>query len=86
MEGGKNLMDELKKDRPGGMPWMVILAADGKEIVSSVGPDGNIGCPVQPNEIAHFVDMVKQSSSANDDQLAKIEDALSANARKILGN
>ena len=85
MDGGKDVMDELKKDRQGGMPWIVILDGDGKELISSVGPDGNIGCPVEPNEIAHFVDMIKQSSDASEENLAKIREAMDANTKKIKG-
>ena len=28
-----------------GIPWMVILDTDGKELISSDGPKGNIGYP-----------------------------------------
>lgn len=84
MEGGKEIMDELKKDRNGGMPWMVILDGDGNELVTSNDPDGNnVGCPVEPHEIAHFVDMIKQSSDASEEELTAISDAMKANSKKI---
>ena len=86
MEGGEDVFSELKKDRSGGMPWMVILDGDGKELITSVGPDGNIGCPVKPFEIEHFVDMIKQTSDASEEQLAAISDAMKANAKKIEAN
>lgn len=61
--GGKELNNRLKGERSGGLPWAVILDADGKEIVSSnAEPDGgNIGGPVSPEECAWFVEMLKRS-------------------------
>ena len=86
MEGGNDLLNELKKDRSGGIPWMTILNGEGQEIVSSVGPQGNIGCPVKSFEIEHFVDMIKQSTKASEEQLTAIHDALKVNAKKLGGD
>ena len=86
MEGGKDVFNELKKERPGGLPWMVILDGDGKELITSVGPKGNVGCPVEPHEIEHFVDMIKQTSKASEADLSAISDAMEANAKKIQGD
>ena len=83
MEGGEAIFDSLKKGRSGGMPWMVVLDGEGKEVVSSVGPEGNVGCPVSDGEIEHFVHMVKVSTDASDEHLAKITDAMKANAKKL---
>ena len=86
MENGKTLLNDLKKDRQGGLPWIVILDGDGKELITSVGPKGNVGCPVEPHEIEYFVEMIKQSSDASEDELTAINDAMKANAKKIRGN
>lgn len=75
MEGGQVMFDEMKKDRSGGMPWMVILDGDGKELITSVGPEGNIGCPVQPAEVAHFVTMIESSSTSDEQRLEEIRQA-----------
>lgn len=83
MEGGEDVLNRLKQDRSGGLPWMVILNGDGEEITCSVGPQGNVGFPVEPFEIEHFVDMIKTSSDASAEQLAAISDALKSNARKF---
>lgn len=84
MEVGAEVMDELKKEREGGMPWMVILDGDGKELVTSNDSEGtNVGCPVEDFEIEHFVNMIKQSSDATDDELKAINDAMQANAKKL---
>jgi hypothetical protein len=61
--GGKALNDRLKGKRSGGLPWSVILDADGKELVSSNAEPkgGNIGGPVTPEECAWFVEMLRRS-------------------------
>ncbi len=86
MEGGEDVFTELRKDRSGGLPWMVVLDGDGSEIVTSVGPQGNIGCPAETFEIEHFVDMIKQSSNASEAQLTAISDALKTYAKKLKDN
>ncbi|MDG1875238.1 MAG: hypothetical protein P8J27_15095 [Mariniblastus sp.] len=83
MTNGNDVFDELKKERSGGMPWMVILNGDGNEIISSVGPKGNIGCPVEPFEIEHFIDMIRQSSEASQEQLVEISDAMTKYATSL---
>ncbi len=70
------MFDEMKKGRSGGMPWMVILDGDGKELITSVGPEGNVGCPVQPAEVDYFVTMIESSSSSNEQRLEEIRKAL----------
>ncbi|MFK7739740.1 MAG: hypothetical protein AB8H80_05405 [Planctomycetota bacterium] len=64
---GKEINERLKGKRSGGLPWMVILDADGKEIVSSNAEDGkhngdNIGGPRSDWECAWFVEMLRKSS------------------------
>lgn len=60
---GKAINDRLKGKRSGGLPWMVILDGDGKEIVSSnAEPKGaNIGGPVAIDECAWFGVMLDRS-------------------------
>jgi thioredoxin-related protein len=68
---------ETKKS--GGVPWMVILDSNGKELASSFGPEGNIGYPYQPNEIKQFIAMLRDSRQrSTDDDLAKLEADLNA--------
>ena len=76
MEGGQAMFDQMKKERSGGMPWIVILDGDGEELITSVGPEGNIGCPVQPAEVDYFVTMIKSSSSSDEQRLEEIREAL----------
>lgn len=60
---GKAVNERLQHGRKGGLPWMIVLDADGKEIASSnAEPDGdNIGAPVQPEECAWFGVMMERS-------------------------
>ena len=43
-----------------GLPWFAFVAGDGKAIINSTGPDGNVGFPYQPNEIAYFKVMLEK--------------------------
>ncbi|GMW01722.1 MAG: hypothetical protein AMXMBFR84_28590 [Candidatus Hydrogenedentota bacterium] len=69
----------------GGIPWMAILDADGKTIVTSDGPQGNTGYPVAPEEVAYFKTMIEKTArhmtSADQDALLKI---VTADAAEIL--
>lgn len=74
MEGGKTVQTDLMKGRQGGLPWMVILDGDGKELVSSNNAKGaNVGCPVEDFEVDHFVEMIKVSSDTSEEQLGDIK-------------
>lgn len=75
-------MDELKKERPGGMPWMIVLDDQGEEVTTSVGPKGNVGCPIEDFEIEHFVDMIRKSSDATDEELSEISKAMNSFAEQ----
>ena len=59
---GEAVAKRLRGERRGGIPWMVVLDADGEELVSSDAPTGNIGCPVQPEEVAWFAEMIRRSA------------------------
>lgn len=75
---GKDINERLKGSRSGGLPWMVVLDADGKELASSNAEPGggNIGGPVQPDECAWFVHMLDVSRG----------DAVTAEELKILAD
>ena len=77
MQNGSQVADQLRKGREGGIPWMVILDPTGNELISSDGPDGNIGCPVRPSEIDYFLTMIENTSPASDtDSVVAIRMAL----------
>ena len=76
MPGGQEVLEEYCK-KQGGIPWTVILDASGKPLTNSDGPNGNIGYPAEPQEIAHFLSMLKQTArTLNADDLARLEKAL----------
>ena len=81
MTGGA---DYKKRMKAGGPPWLAIVDANGKTLITSDGPDGNIGCPVEPNEIDHFMVMLKQTRKHLDDtELNAIEQDLRAWAKPM---
>ena len=87
MENGKTVSAKLMNGRSGGLPWLVIFDADGTELATSVGPAGNVGCPVEPFEIEHFVSMIEQTCSATTRaKIGELTKALEANAKKIRGD
>jgi thioredoxin-related protein len=51
-----------------GVPWMVILDASGKVLSTSVSAQGNIGYPVTPPEIKHFMQMMAGAKQRLKDQ------------------
>jgi hypothetical protein len=69
---GKEINERLKGNRKGGLPWMVILDADGKEIASSnAEPKGdNIGAPIEVDESEWFGVMLEKSRG---DKVSKTE-------------
>jgi uncharacterized protein YyaL (SSP411 family) len=85
MPHGQEVLAEYCK-KPGGIPWMVILDAQGQPVVNSDGPKGNVGYPVEPHEIEHFLAMLNQSRrQIEPEQVAAIEEVLKAEARRIKG-
>ena len=68
MENGTEVAKRLRKSRTGGIPWMVILDANGKELVSSDGPQGNCGYPFRPHEVDHFLHMLRSTSTRMDEK------------------
>ena len=58
--GGAALQDSYPRSRNQGIPWFVILDADGKELADSNGPEGNIGCPNTDGEIEVWTGILKK--------------------------
>lgn len=63
MTNGQQVASRLEPNGAGGIPWMVILDSSGKTLATSIGPGGNIGYPYQPEEIEHFVSMLKATKN-----------------------
>ncbi len=87
MTHGTEVAGRLRGERRGGIPWMVILDAAGKELMTSDGPKGNVGCPMLPHERAFFIEMLEKTSKRmGKDGIALVKKALDAYAEKVLGS
>jgi len=73
---GKEVIELVRPDGPGGIPWMVILDADGEPLITSDGPNGNIGYPGEPEGHIHFEVMLRTSAKHLTD--ADIESLMAA--------
>ncbi len=58
-----------------GVPWFAFLDTNGATLSTSVGPHGNIGCPEAPEEVAFFVNNLKNATKLSSEQLAQVEAA-----------
>lgn len=93
-EGKKDLEnaggDAMLKEWGGegsGIPYVVILDANGKMVANSMevkanGTKSNTGYPAAPNEIAWFIKMLKVGSGMNDAQRGQVEKWLKEHAPK----
>jgi thioredoxin-related protein len=88
MTGGKDIQSRYQPKTSGGIPWFAILDAQGKALATSDGPDGNnIGYPAAPQEIGHFLAMIKsQCRRIDSSQLGQIRKSLEEAAEKIKSN
>ena len=59
---GAAVIHKLRPKAEGGIPWMAILDADGKPLITSDAAQGNIGYPGEPNEIKHFEKMLRTTA------------------------
>lgn len=87
MKHGKLIADLLCQARGGGIPWFSILSPARLAMVAhATGPGGNVGFPVQDEEIAHFaLCLNKARKHMSDADVDHIVEALRENAREILG-
>jgi len=85
MANGKDVAKQLRGGKRGGIPWMVILDGEGGQLVTSDGPKGNIGCPIQPHEREFFYEMLaKTKKHMSDDDASAVKAGLEAFAKVIL--
>jgi thiol-disulfide isomerase/thioredoxin len=81
MTGGEALEEKLRKQEArnasGGIPWMVVLDAEGQPLFTSDAAEGNIGCPVLDWETEHFLMMLDYTcQSLESDELARLRKAV----------
>ncbi len=83
MANGHELERSLR-GKVGAIPWMAILDADGRPLVTSDSPDGNIGYPSTVEEIAHFISMIRQTRQrTSDEQIMALQQALEENSLRF---
>jgi hypothetical protein len=77
MTGGKEIESKHRPAGCEGLPFFVLLDAEGGVLADSVAPapnPGNVGCPVEPHEIRHFIAALREASpSLSDEQIATLE-------------
>jgi thioredoxin-related protein len=84
MTGADEILERYNRSRAGGVPWFVFLDPKGSPVVTSDGPKGNIGYPFAPEEIEHFIGMLKKvHRKIEGSQIESIEKALKSEAGKI---
>jgi hypothetical protein len=84
MAGGKDVQKRYQPASSGGIPWFAILDVQGKALATSDGAHGNIGYPAKPEEIAHFLAMVKgQARRIDEGQLTQLRQSLEQAAERI---
>lgn len=80
---GKQVAERLRGSSEGGIPWTVITDSKGAPLITSDGPEGNIGCPVDESETAWFMQMItKTARHLGEAEIAKIDAALEEYAKK----
>ncbi len=67
MAHGAEVALKLRGKR-GGIPWITILTPEKKQLVTSDGPQGNIGCPLAEHEIDWFMKMIAKTAKNLDSQ------------------
>jgi thiol:disulfide interchange protein len=71
---------------PDGIPWFCALDQDGKVICTSEGNKGNVGFPSSPEEIEHFVGMMKAAKvTMTDADIASLKASLEKDSKKEAG-
>ena len=65
---GKEIMARYRGNDETGIPYFVILAPDGNgngdthKLADAIGPDGNVGFPVEPQEIDYFLTALRKGT------------------------
>ncbi|HSI71681.1 MAG TPA: hypothetical protein VK934_00770 [Fimbriimonas sp.] len=81
--GGEAVMERLG-GKGAGLPFMGVVDPSGKVLINSnekEGKTGNIGYPAAPNEIAHFLEMLRKTAPRlGEQQRSKIKVWLEQNA------
>lgn len=83
MIGGKDVEKAQRGDVKGGIPWFAFVdPASGEKIATSDGPKGNVGFPAQPEEIEHFMTMLKACKKITAEDAATLKKTLESKPEK----
>ena len=77
MEGGK-LLDHSFREEGGGIPFFIILDADGKKIADGNSAKGNVGFPVEPHEVEHFLTVMRETKRFSEADVKILASGLAA--------
>ncbi len=84
MVKGPEVQKRISPQHSGGIPWFAILDQEGKTLITSDGPRGNIGYPVSPEEISYFLTMIRKTArTLTPGQIASIETIITDVADEI---
>lgn len=72
MTGGAALATRYGKTQDDGIPFFAVLDADGHKLADSRHEKSNVGFPVEPFEVAHFMDIIRKTGKKLTDQQFKI--------------
>jgi uncharacterized protein (DUF885 family) len=61
MLNGQEVCARLKNNENLGMPWFVFTDAEKNVLANATGPNGNVGCPMMPEERAWFMQGLKKA-------------------------
>ncbi|MGE3108591.1 MAG: DUF255 domain-containing protein [Phycisphaerales bacterium] len=79
--GGKDALATYAGTDKVGIPWFVLLSADGKPIADAYASDAqgkksNVGFPAAPEEIAHFEAMLKKTGKLTASEISSLIESL----------
>jgi len=85
MTNGKLVGSLLRRGEAGGIPWIVLMDGSLRPLADADGPGGNVGFPVSPEEIGHFMSMLRAArQKLTDADLDELQASLQRSADKIL--
>ena len=62
MTGGQEMLDEMRGGARGGIPWFVVMEADGAPVVDADDlTGGNLGCPHTEPEVETFGALLRKA-------------------------
>lgn len=71
---GAKALNEKWGGKDQGIPFWVIMDKDGKVLADSQREPGkNVGCPATTEEVAHFINVLKKTSSITVEEIMAVE-------------